>query len=383
MKVHEYQAKELFRQQGVAVPEGSVASTPQEAADKVRELGGKAVVKAQLHAGGRGKAGGVKVISSPEEASKFAAGLLGKNLVTHQTGPAGVLVDKVLVEEVITIAKELYLSILVEPSARAPVMIASEAGGMDIEEVAAKTPDKILQVAIDPVAGFQPYMGRKIAYGMNLPGDLVRPAGDMMASLYQLFLSLDCTLVEINPLVITSDNRILAADAKVDFDDDALRRHPELSALRDLAQEDPLDVQASKHSVNYIRLDGDVGCMVNGAGLAMATMDIIKYMGAEPANFLDVGGGASEEQVKQAFNILLADPKVKKVLVNVFGGILRCDVAARGIIGAVKEKGMDIPLVVRMRGTNAEEGQALLTGSGLKVEIAKDLQEAAQKVVKA
>ena len=383
VKVHEYQAKELFSQFGVAVPRGAVASTPKEAADRVRELGGRAVIKAQVHAGGRGKAGGVKVVSSPEEGIQFAAGLLGKRLVTHQTGPDGVPVDKVLAEEVVAIQKELYLSILVEPSARAPVMIASEAGGMEIEEVAAKTPDKVLQLAIDPVIGFQPFMGRKMAYGMNVPADLVRPAGALMANLYRIFESLDCSLAEINPLVVTDDNRLLAADAKLDFDDDAVGRHPELPPLRDLEQEDPLDVEASRSDVNYIRLDGDVGCMVNGAGLAMATMDIIKYMGAAPANFLDVGGGASEEQIRNAFNILLSDPKVKRVLVNVFGGILRCDVAARGIIGAVKEKGIDIPLVVRMRGTNAEEGQALLAESGLKVIIASDLQEAAQKVVQA
>ena len=383
MKVHEYQAKELLRQHGVAVPEGSVASTPQEAADNVNKLGGRAVIKAQLHAGGRGKAGGVQLVSSPEEGREFAAKLLGKNLVTHQTGPEGVPVDKVLVEEAITIDKELYLSILVEPSARAPVMIASEAGGMEIEEVAAKAPEKILQLAIDPVVGFQPFMGRKLAYGMSLNAELVRPAGALMASLYSLFEKLDCSLAEINPLVVTSDNRLLAADAKLSFDDDALRSHPELSLLRDLNQEAPLEVEASQHNVNYIRLDGDVGCMVNGAGLAMATMDIIKLMGAEPANFLDVGGGASEEQIRGAFTIMLSDPKVKRVLVNVFGGILRCDVAARGIIGAVKERGINIPLVVRMRGTNAEEGQALLAESGLKVVIASDLQEAAQKVVQA
>ena len=383
MKVHEYQAKELFRQHGVAVPEGAVASTPEEAADRIKALGNRAVVKAQIHAGGRGKAGGVKVVSSPDEGKQFAAGLLGKNLVTHQTGPEGVPVDKVLVEEVIDIKKELYLSILVDPTARAPVFIASEAGGMEIEEVAEKSPEKILQIAVDPSTGFQPFMGRKLSYGMGLEADLVRPAGAMIASLYELFLKLDCSLVEINPLVITSDNRLLAADGKISFDDDAIRRHPELPPLRDLNQEDPLDVKASESDVNYIRLDGDVGCMVNGAGLAMATMDIIKYMGSAPANFLDVGGGASEEQIKAAFNIILADPKVKRVLVNVFGGILRCDVAAKGIIGAVKEQGLNIPLVVRMRGTNAEEGQALLAESGLKVVIASNLQEAAQKVVEA
>ncbi len=383
MKIHEYQAKELFKKYGVPVPDGAVATSAKEAAEKTRAMGGRAVVKAQVHAGGRGKAGGVKLAASPEEAERFAARLIGSRLVTHQTGPEGVPVDKVLVEEPIAIAKELYASVIVEPSARCPVIIASEAGGMEIEEVAATTPERIVQIAVDPVIGFQPFMGRKLAYGINLPRDLVRPAGTLFANLYRLFESLDCSLAEINPLVITKDNRLLAADAKLSFDDDALGRHPELAALRDERQEDPLDVEASKAGVTYIRLDGDVGCMVNGAGLAMATLDIIKYMGSQPANFLDVGGGASEEQVATAFKILLSDPKVKRVLVNVFGGILRCDVAARGIVTAVKEKGINMPLVVRMRGTNAEEGQKILAESGLRVIIAKDLQEAAQKVVQA
>jgi succinyl-CoA synthetase beta subunit len=383
MKIHEYQAKALLKQYGVPVPNGGVAGSPQEAADQVRELGGKAAVKAQVHAGGRGKAGGVKVVDSPEEAQRFAAGLLGKQLVTHQTGPEGVPVHRVLVEEVVDIANELYASIVVEPSARSPVVIVSAAGGMDIEEVAAATPEKIVQISIDPVIGFQPYMGRKAAYGLGLPTALVRPAGALFTNLYKLFESLDCSMVEINPLVVTGDGRILAADAKIDFDDDALGRHPDVQELRDFGQEDPLDVEASKADVNYIRLDGDVGCMVNGAGLAMATMDIIKYMGAQPANFLDVGGGASEEQVAKAFNILLADPKVKKVLINVFGGILRCDTLSRGIINAAEGKSIDMPIVVRMRGTNAEEGQRLLAKSSLKVIIASSLQEAAEKVVAA
>jgi len=381
MKIHEYQAKDIFRKYGIPVPKGTVAASPKEAADLVRALGGRAVVKAQVHAGGRGKAGGVKVCKSPEEAQQFAAGLLGRRLVTHQTGPEGVPVDKLLVEEPVDIAKELYASIVVDPSARMPVVIASEAGGMDIEEVAAKTPEKIVQIAIDPIIGFQPFMGRKVAAGLNLPKDLTRSGGAMFASLFKLFEALDCTLVEVNPLVVTKDNRLLAADAKINFDDDALGRHAELAALRDTNQEDPLDVEASKADVNYIRLDGDVGCMVNGAGLAMATLDIIKYMGAQPANFLDVGGGASEEQVAKAFNILLSDPKVKRVLVNVFGGILRCDVASRGIIASVKEKGINVPLVVRMRGTNAEEGKKILADSGLRVVIADNLEEAARKVV--
>ena len=381
MKVHEYQAKELLKRFNVPVPKGLIATTPQEAAAHVRELGGKGVVKAQVHAGGRGKAGGVKVVSSPEEAEQFAAGILGKRLVTHQTGPDGVPVHQVLVEEMVSIAKELYASIIVEPSTKSPVIIASAAGGMDIEEVAAKTPDKIVQIAIDPIVGFQPYMGRRAAYGLNLPTELVRPAGALFANLYRLFESLDCSMAEINPLVVTEDGQLVAADAKLSFDDDALGRHKELEALRDTSQEDPLDVEAREHDVNYIRLDGDVGCMVNGAGLAMATLDIIKHMGAQPANFLDVGGGAGEEQIASAFKILLADRKVQRVLVNIFGGILRCDVAAKGIIAAVKEKGIDIPLVVRMRGTNAEEGRQIFADSGLKVIIANDLQEAAEKVV--
>ena len=383
MKVHEYQAKELFRKYGVPVPEGAVAASPKEAADHVRAMGGRAVIKAQVHAGGRGKAGGVKVVSSPEEGEKYAAGLIGSRLVTHQTGPEGVPVDRVLVEELIDIARELYVSVIVEPSLRMPVMIASAAGGMDIEEVAAKTPEKIVQIAIDPVIGFQPYMGRKAARGLGLPQELVRPAGALFANLFRLFEGLDCTLAEVNPLAITADNRLLAADAKLAFDDDALRRHPELAELRDERQEDPLDVEANRADVNYIRLDGEVGCMVNGAGLAMATLDLIGQMGSQPANFLDVGGGASEEQISRAFTIMLADPKVKKVLINIFGGILRCDVAARGIVAGAREKGADLPLVVRMRGTNAEEGRRILAESGLRVVIADNLQDAAQKVVQA
>ena len=383
MKIHEYQAKELFRKHGVATPEGSAASTAAEVEAAVKMLGGKGVVKAQVHAGGRGKAGGVRVAGSPEEARDFAEGLLGSRLVTHQTGPEGVPVDRVIVEETIGIEKELYASITIDPAERSAILIVSEAGGMDIEEVAASTPEKIARIPIDPVIGFQPYMGRRAAAALALPKALVRPGGALFANLYHMFESLDCSLIEINPLVITSDGRLLAADAKMDFDDDALGRHPDLAALRDTGQEDPLDVEAHEHDVNYIRLDGDVGCMVNGAGLAMATMDIIQYMGAQPANFLDVGGGASEEQVASAFRILLGDPKVKRVLVNIFGGILRCDIAANGIVSAVKEKGIDVPLVIRMRGTNAEEGKRILAESGLSVTVADDLQEAARKAVEA
>ena len=383
MKIHEYQAKELFRKHGVATPEGRAASTAADVEAAVEALGGMGVVKAQVHAGGRGKAGGVKVAGSPKEARDFAEGLLGTRLVTHQTGPEGVPVERVIVEETIGIEKELYASITIDPAERSAVLIVSEAGGMDIEEVAASTPEKIERIPIDPIIGFQPYMGRRAAAALGLPKALVRPAGALFANLYDMFESLDCSLIEINPLVITSDGRLLAADAKMDFDDDALGRHPDLASLRDTGQEDPLDVEAHEHDVNYIRLDGDVGCMVNGAGLAMATMDIIKYMGAQPANFLDVGGGASEEQVASAFRILLADPKVKRVLVNIFGGILRCDIAANGIVNAVKEKGIDVPLVIRMRGTNADEGKRILAESGLSVTVTDDLQEAARKAVEA
>ena len=383
MKIHEYQAKELFRKHGVATPEGRAASTAADVEAAVEALGGMGVVKAQVHAGGRGKAGGVKVAGSPQEARDFAEGLLGTRLVTHQTGPEGVPVERVIVEETIGIEKELYASITIDPAERSAVLIVSEAGGMDIEEVAASTPEKIERISIDPIIGFQPYMGRRAAAALGLPRPLVRPAGALFANLYRMFESLDCSLIEINPLVITSDGRLLAADAKMDFDDDALGRHPDLASLRDTGQEDPLDVEAHEHDVNYIRLDGDVGCMVNGAGLAMATMDIIKYMGAQPANFLDVGGGASEEQVASAFRIMLADPKVKRVLVNIFGGILRCDIAANGIVNAVKEKGIDVPLVIRMRGTNAAEGKRILADSGLSVTVADDLQEAARKAVEA
>ena len=383
MKIHEYQAKELFRKHGVATPEGRAASTAADVEAAVEALGGMGVVKAQVHAGGRGKAGGVKVAGSPQEARDFAEGLLGTRLVTHQTGPEGVPVERVIVEETIGIEKELYASITIDPAERSAVLIVSEAGGMDIEEVAASTPEKIQRIPIDPIIGFQPYMGRRAAAALGLPKALVRPGGALFANLYDMFESLDCSLIEINPLVITSDGRLLAADAKMDFDDDALGRHPDLAALRDTGQEDPLDVEAHEHAVNYIRLDGDVGCMVNGAGLAMATMDIIKYMGAQPANFLDVGGGASEEQVASAFRIMLADPKVKRVLVNIFGGILRCDIAANGIVNAVKEKGIDVPLVIRMRGTNADEGKRILAESGLSVTVTDDLQEAARKAVEA
>jgi len=383
MKVHEYQAKEIMARYGIAVPKGGVASSPEEARKLAQDLGGRAVIKAQVHAGGRGRAGGVKVVNSPQEAEGFASNLLGRRLVTHQTGPEGVPVRKLLVEEAIGIKKELYLGIVVDSGARLPVIMASEAGGMEIEEVAERTPEKILRSYIDATTGFQPFQGRQLAYGMGLTQELVRPAVDLMGKLYKLFEEKDCSLAEINPMVITEDNRLLALDAKLNFEDDALFRHPDIPPLRDTEQEEPLEVEASNADISYVKLDGDVGCMVNGAGLAMATMDIIKSKGSAPANFLDVGGGASQEQVYKAFKLLLADPDVKKVLVNLFGGILRCDVAASGIVQAVKERAVNLPIVVRMQGTNAAEGKAILAESGIKVIIADDLTEAADKAVSA
>ena len=383
MKIHEYQAKALLAQYKIPVPQGKAASTPAEAREAAQELGGKVVVKAQVHAGGRGKAGGIKVAESPEEAEKVAAQMLGSRLVTHQTSPEGVPINHVLVEKAAQAQKELYLGIVIDGSAQVPVVMASEAGGMEIEEVAATNPEKIVKEYIDPVIGLQPFQGRRLAYGMNLSSEQVRPAVAIVSGLYRLMKEKSCSLVEINPLVVTDDGKLLALDAKVNFDDDALFRHPELQELRDEAQENPLDVEANKYDINYIKLDGDVGCMVNGAGLAMATMDIIKVMGASPANFLDVGGGANEEKISQAFKLLVSDPKVKRVLVNIFGGILRCDVAARGIVAAAREVEVDLPVVVRMRGTNVEEGQRILGESGLNITLASNLKEAAKKVVEA
>ena len=384
MKVHEYQAKEILKKAGVSVPAGFVALTPTEAKEAAKKLEGQAVVKAQVHAGGRGKGGGIRLANSPEEAEEVAGQLLGQRLTTPQTGPEGLPVSAVLVEQTVEVERELYLSILVDGSARMPAMIASEAGGMEIEEVAASSPEKILRVNIDPFLGIQPYQARRLAYGMNLKAELVRPATALMTSLYEAFVQNDCALAEINPLVVTRDGRLLALDAKLTFDDDALFRHPELGSLRDSSQEDPMDAEASSYDVSYVRLDGEVGCMVNGAGLAMATMDVIKLMGSSPANFLDVGGGASEEQVANAFKLLLSDPKVKHVLVNLFGGILRCDVAARGIVKAATEKGgVNVPLIARLRGTNAEEGRQILAASGLTVNLVNDLREVGESVAKA
>jgi succinyl-CoA synthetase beta subunit len=376
MKIHEYQAKDIFSRYGIPVPEGGVASTPEEARSIAERLGGKVVVKAQVHAGGRGKAGGIKVVDSPELAEQAAASLLNTHIVTHQTGPEGVPISKVLVEEVATVEKELYLAVVVDGSAKAPVIIASEAGGVEIEEVAFNTPEKILQVRVDPVVGFQPFMGRNVAYGIHLPNDLVRPAAGLIANLYRVFAEEDASLAEINPLVITSDQRLLALDAKLDLEDDALFRHASNRDLQDPEQEDSLEVEAGKFDISYVKLDGDVGCMVNGAGLAMATMDIIKTAGAAPANFLDIGGGADEEKVAQALKLIVADPNVKRVLINIFGGILRCDVAGRGIVQAYQELNIQMPMVVRMRGTNVDEGRQILMDSGIPVHLVTDLKEA-------
>ena len=382
MKVHEYQAKRILADGGVPVPKGGPATSPDEARAVAESLGGRAVVKAQVHAGGRGKAGGIKVVSSPDEAAEAAAALLGTRLVTFQTGPEGVPVDAVLVEEPIDIERELYVGIVTDGAARGPVVMVSEAGGMDIEEVAESTPDKIIRVAIDPGLGLQPYQGRKIAYGLGMGPAQVRPVASMMAALYRIFRENDCSLVEINPLAVTGDGRVLAADAKIDFDDDALFRHSDLGDLHDPAQDDPLEAQAAEYGISYVKLDGDVGCMVNGAGLAMATMDVIGQTGAGPANFLDVGGGADEEKVARALHIILSDPGVKAVLINIFGGILRCDVVARGMLQAAAENPqMDsTPMVVRMLGTNAEEGRGILSESDLEVRLVDDLAGAARAV---
>jgi len=381
MKIHEYQAKELFQKYGVPIPRGRVAFTVEEAQAAARELGTlPVVIKAQIHAGGRGKGGGVKLAKTAEEVASVAGSILGMTLVTHQTGPEGRLVRKVLVEEGLDIEKELYLSLLPDRSTAKIVFMASEAGGMDIEEVAAETPEKIVKVYVDPLVGLQPFMARKLAYGLNLAPDIVKLFLPMVHALYRLCLDYDASLVEINPLVITKDRRLLALDAKMNFDDNALFRHKDVLAYRDLDEEDPLEVEASKYNLNYIKMDGNIGNMVNGAGLAMATMDIIKLAGAEPANFLDVGGGASAEMVENGFRIILSDPNVKGVLINIFGGILRCDVLAQGVVEASRKVGVKVPVVIRMEGTNVEQGRKILEESGLNLIVAQDLKDAARKV---
>ena len=381
MKIHEYQAKELFKKFGVPVPVGGVAFSTSEAKGVAEKLGSfPVVVKAQIHAGGRGKGGGVKLAKSIEEVGGVSDQIIGMTLVTHQTGPEGRLVKKVLVEQGLNIAKELYLSIIPDRSTAQVVVMASEAGGMDIEEVAEKTPEKIIKVYINPLQGIQAYHCREAAFGLNLPAAAVKPFTAMLNSLYRLFVAYDCSLLEINPLVLTADDTVIALDAKVNFDDNALFRHKDVLEYRDLDEEDPLEIEASKFNLNYINLDGNVGNMVNGAGLAMATMDIIKLAGAEPANFLDVGGGASAEMVENGFRIILSDKNVKGILINIFGGILRCDVLAQGVVEAAKKTGINVPVVVRMEGTNVEEGRRILAESGLNLTTAVDLKDAAQKV---
>ena len=381
MKIHEYQAKEILDRGGIPVPKGAVAKTPEEAGAAAGDLGGTVVVKAQVHAGGRGKAGGIKLVDSPQEAADAARGLIGSSLVTHQTGPEGVPIRSVLVEEALEVDRELYVGMVIDGAAKGVVVMASEAGGMDIEEVAEQTPEKIVHIPVDPVLGLLPYQTRKIAYSLNVSANQVRPVSAMMSKLYDLFLKHDCSLIEINPLVVAKDGRILAADAKLNFDDDAMFRHKDLAELYDPEQEDPLEAESGKFGVSYVRLDGDVGCMVNGAGLAMATMDVTFAAGTAPANFLDVGGGADEEKIAQALRIILSDDNVAKILINIFGGILRCDVVARGALIAAERAEKEMPpMVVRMLGTNADEGRKLLEESSLNVTLVDDLNQAASAI---
>ena len=382
MKIHEYQAKAILARHGVLVPRGEVAFSAHESGEIARRLGSRiVVVKAQIHAGGRGKAGGVKVVKGPDEAERVAADLLGRTLVTYQSGPAGQVVGRLLIEEGLAIDRELYLSLLVDRGTRRPVLMVSAEGGVDIEEVAAKTPEKIHKEFVDPAIGLQPYQARKLAFAVGLTEGQIGKATKLMLALYKAFIATDASLLEINPLIVTQSGELLALDAKMNFDDNALYRHPDIRDLRDLSEEDPLEVEASKFSLNYIRLEGNIGCMVNGAGLAMATMDIIKLAGGMPANFLDVGGGANAEQIRNAFKILMSDRNVKAVLINIFGGILRCDVLAAGVIAAVRELGVPVPIVIRMKGTNVEEGKRMLAESGLNFTTADAMNEAADKVV--
>jgi succinyl-CoA synthetase beta subunit len=383
MKIHEYQGKEILKRYGVPVPRGAVAYSPEEARATAVDLGGgTVVVKAQIHAGGRGKGGGVKVVKGPDAALETAARILGMNLVTHQTGPEGRVVGRILVEEGLAISRELYLGLVIDRSTQRPVIMVSPDGGMEIEKVAEETPDRIFKALVDPAIGLQPFQARQLAFALGLSGDQVGKAVKLMMAVYQAFLASDASLVEINPLIVTQSGDLLALDAKVTFDDNALYRHPDFKDLRDLSEEDPLEIEASKFSLNYIKLDGTIGCMVNGAGLAMATMDIIKLAGGEPANFLDVGGGANAEQIKNAFRILMSDTAVKAVLINIFGGILRCDVLAAGVIAAVTDLGVRVPIVIRMEGTNVEIGKQMLRDSGLNFTTADTMGEAAVKVVK-
>jgi len=382
VKIHEHQAKAILARHGVPVPQGDVAFAPHEALEISQRLGGGlSVVKAQIHAGGRGKAGGVKLAKTPADAERIARELLGLRLVTIQTGPAGQLVSRLLIEQGLDIDRELYLSIVIDRTTQKPVVMVSASGGMDIEEVAEKTPERIHKIYVDPCIGLAHFQAQQLAFALGLSGDRVKKATTMMLALYGAFIATDASLIEINPLLVTKGGDILALDAKMTFDDNALYRHGDIRELRDLSEEDPLEVEASKYSLNYIRLDGTIGCMVNGAGLAMATMDIIKLAGGNPANFLDVGGGANAEQIRNAFKILTSDANVKAVLINIFGGILRCDVLAAGVIAAVKELGVPVPIVIRMKGTNVEEGKKMLAESGLNFATADTMSEAADKVV--
>ena len=391
MNIHEYQAKELLQKFGAPTPRGRVASTPEEAEKIARELGtNELVVKAQVHAGGRGKGtfsngfkGGVHLCKSPAEVRDIAGKMLGQTLVTHQTGPGGRLVNKVLIAESVDIAREIYFAVLVDRATAAPLIVASTEGGVEIEAVAEKSPEKIMRESIDPLAGLQSFQTRKLARQLEFESSQIKAASKLFAALYRTFIESDCSMVEVNPLVVTTKGQVLALDAKFNFDDNALYRHPEIAAMRDTTEEDPREVEASKHELNYIGLDGNIACLVNGAGLAMATMDIIKFYGGSPANFLDVGGGATEEQVTEAFKLLISDPNVKAILVNIFGGIMQCDVIAQGIINAVKAVKLPVPLIVRLEGTNVEAGKKLIAESGLAVIAADDLADAAQKVVKA
>lgn len=381
MKIHEYQAKQILAKFGVTTPRGDVAYTPEEARGVAEKLGGTVVVKAQIHAGGRGKAGGVKIAKGAKDAERLAHEMLGKTLITPQTGPEGRVVRRVLIEEGLDIARELYLGMVIDRATARPVMMASSEGGVEIEVVVAEHPEKILKEFIDPAVGFQAFQARKLAFGLGLDASLVNEATRFLSALYRAFEATDASLAEINPLVVTRDGRILALDAKMNFDDNALYRHKDIRELRDLDEEDPLEVKASSYNLNYIRLEGSVGCMVNGAGLAMATMDLIQHAGGSPANFLDVGGGANEEQVRRGFEIILSDPHVRGVLVNIFGGIMRCDIVANGVVAAARTLGVKVPVVVRLEGTNVELGQQILRDSGLNFTVAAGMKDAAEKVV--
>ncbi|MBG98967.1 MAG: ADP-forming succinate--CoA ligase subunit beta [Solibacterales bacterium] len=383
MKIHEYQAKEILRQHSIPIPQGKVAFSPDEAKEAATELGGRVVVKAQIHAGGRGKGGGVKIAKNADEAMQLAKQILGMTLVTHQTGPEGQKVKRVLIEETLPIEREFYLGVALDRTLQKPVFIASSAGGVEIEQVAVDTPDLILREPIEPGIGLSSFQARRLAFAMKIPTHLVEATTSAMAALASVYDSTDADLVEINPFVTTSDDRVAALDAKIDLDDNALFRHTNLKALRDLDEEESLEIDANEHGLNYIKLDGNIGCMVNGAGLAMATMDIIQYTGGSPANFLDVGGGASADQIKQGFRIILSDPNVKAILINIFGGILKIDTLAEGVVASAKELAIRVPIVLRLEGTNVELGRQILAESGMDFIVAENMQEAAEKVVMA